>query len=362
MNLIVNLLSDQSIPSIQFIKEFYKPENDDKLLFIATKLMMSKGILANIYKASNIDDERTKNNMVIEVEPHSLKSVKYQLEKLDLELYDDIFVNITGGTKIMSIATYDFFKNNGGAKIYYIPGHQFEYNLVFPERKENILHFNKSISLEEYFLGYGFAVRKSSPSGITAEYTKRFFKWFVNRKSDEDYIIISEIQKYRGKSLIVDKIEGLANLLNNIDFPRNKEDKLVPKEVDYLVGNWFEEYIYFKIKEHFKMRDEDITAGLNIFKKDIQNELDVVFMKDSKLYIIECKTYIMSKQKGSLPNDTIYKSTALNKQMGLFAKSFIYTLNKSTELKENHIDRASLYDTKIMTVENIMNDEFLNLL
>ena len=46
---------------------------------------------------------------------------KIELQFSDSVFYDEIHVNITGGTKIMSIACYEVFKNKENTVLYYQP-------------------------------------------------------------------------------------------------------------------------------------------------------------------------------------------------------------------------------------------------
>jgi hypothetical protein len=103
--------------------------------------------------------------------------------------------------------------------------------------------------------------------------------------------------------------------------------------------------------------EENIKTGVHLTKKGVENEFDVVFLNKGKLHTVECKTSIKDKDKNIL-TETIYKVVALQKELGLFARSYIVTLNDRNEeqVKENHVNRATkLFDISLITKEDILN-------
>jgi hypothetical protein len=56
----------------------------------------------------------------------------------------------------------------------------------------------------------------------------------------------------------------------------------------FVKGGIFEEYIYWLIKDNFEV--DDIMTGVSVqFDKDVNNEIDILIMKDNHLHTIECK-------------------------------------------------------------------------
>lgn len=56
----------------------------------------------------------------------------------------------------------------------------------------------------------------------------------------------------------------------------------------FVKGSIFEEYIYWLIKDNFDV--DDIMTGVIVqFDKDVNNEIDILIMKDNHLHTIECK-------------------------------------------------------------------------
>lgn len=364
-NLIVLLVSDQTIHNVMFAKQFIN--SADEILMISTEKMMKKQNDEKIKRALDIPN---KTHTII-VDEFNNKDISQKLQDFDYSTYNRLLVNITGGTKIMSLEAYTFFKEKENCEIFYITK-ETEYNKIFPY-EEKIHHFDCELGLAHYFKAYGYDNNPSTSSGIDKEYTYRFFDWFINYKQHKHQGVISELQKIRNckksegelcKKFIkkggypIDKIENLRALLQEIDFP-TKEGNISKKEIDYLTGNWFEEYLYHKIVDSNIIPQKDIMCGVTLKNSSASNEFDIVFLKDYQLYIIECKTSIISKEKASLPNDTIYKLDSLKKELGLFAKSHIATLNDRKDIKENHTKRAKLYGMQFLTLDEIKDDEVL---
>jgi hypothetical protein len=187
--------------------------------------------------------------------------------------------------------------------------------------------------------------------------------------------------------------------------------------VNYLTGEWFEEYIGGRIKRELNLPDSDILLGAKIRKnlapneelnsiKELLgddspvestplNEIDVMFMWNGKFHVIECKTSIISSHQGTkqkkdkkgtpildkkgspieeitskstnILGDTIYKSDALKTKFGLFAKSYIFTLTDFKEYasKEHNnanqmidlLNRATISKVKVVGKEQLLNTQ-----
>jgi hypothetical protein len=102
---------------------------------------------------------------------------------------------------------------------------------------------------------------------------------------------------------------------------------LIHAELDYLTGGWFEEYVYHLIKNN--VAPDDIAIGVHIdgvTEIKHNNELDVCFIKNNQLYVIECKSGIKSD---SMFNEIVYKVSALKEVLlGLDCHSYIFSLKK----------------------------------
>ncbi|WP_053991292.1 Card1-like endonuclease domain-containing protein [Mangrovimonas sp. TPBH4] len=353
---LVSLISNQTIPNLQFIKE----KKADGYLFISTYKMEKEGITNWLLESSHLTKEQYQ---IITVDAMSYDAISEALEQVtnDNEHY---IVNLTGGTKIMSLAVNDFFKNLS-SEMYYLTGSN-KYIKIFPGRSKPILDLMSTITLEEYLTAYGFKVgRKSTPVKSLQE-TKRLLAYYLNDIVEQDYDVLNHIRtKYRSKKKGIKDLSTepeLIMLLDRLSFNSFKDNTLSRDEVEYLTGEWLEEYVYLTLKEQEQIQDHFIGMGWIIDKESEErlpsNEFDIMFIKNNSLHILECKTSIFTdlSQKRNIISQTIYKSDSLRNGFGLFANTAILTLSDLNNPKlEDPLKRA-----KASKVAVAGRDKFIN--
>lgn len=357
--ILVSLVSDQTIPNVEFIKEF--GGEDVSYLFITTAQKHEQ--LEWILKTTNILDYEMK-----EVDAFDQNDI---ITKLNSCKYGngEIILNITGGTKLMSLVINEYFKNLG-ARIYYLTGHSKTYLKLFPNRGEQKFVLKTKLSLKEYLEANGFKIK---PSEISCDFKKA--ESFLNYLTDKDNyernkLVLRKLQSLRSaKKFKVTDIDGLQELLKDLDYNSDKES-LTKYEARYITGDWFEEYIYYRVKTDLGLDDDEIGIGYKLTKSNVQNEIDVLFVYNHKLYIIECKTSFYdyrlledgTEKKINLLGEIIYKSDALRSKFGLFASTYIITLgeikDETGEVQQSfktHIGRAELSNIKIISKKDILS-------
>ena len=377
--LLVCLVSDQTIPNIQLIKEFESKVTS--YLFITTKGMEQKGVRLWIENTCNIKE----NIDLIEVNQFSFTDIEYKLKVFDFESYEKIMVNLTGGTKVMTLVASDFFKNLA-AEMYYVTGNNNEYIKVHPIKKHNTFPFNSKITISEYLTAYGFTYKPSSLSDITLEQTKAIFDAFCKIDLNIYTEALKFINSKRKKRIEEVDFNKIKDFLSAINYIPEKENCLSKKETQYLSGDWFEEYIGLSIKNELGLRDDELfigatitnqkpTEGINsittllgeetkLSDNDFNNEMDVMFVHNNTFYSIECKTSIIAyktikkedsviDKPYSILGETIYKSDSLKSRFGLYPKTSIVTLSDFTEYKHEQ-DKGKRNNKKI-EMEELIN-------
>ncbi|NIA10560.1 MAG: DUF1887 family protein [Nitrospiraceae bacterium] len=348
-NVLVSLVSEQVIPNVLFIEEMKRRKNDVQMyLFVSTELMENKGKTSCIISGSHIEKSKTKTIKVVE---DSIEDINCNLMKFSEELSgeDDVIVNLTGGTKIMSIGVYNFFKEMG-ANIYYLPiGKN-----ICKRMSLTSYQLNFRISLEDYLTSHGIKIASDDINSIlkSNEYTKGFFSDFLDNKFD----MVSKLGGVINKNGLIDEEAKL--FLEEINFGAEENEQLDVDEIKYLtLGGWLEEYTYSLIKEKLQLGENEIGLNIQISHKDSPNELDVMFVLENTLYVVECKT---SLSKGMLAK-TLYKISALKNNYGLSAKSYVFTLDKNLRepegtIKEDYKNRASLLGVHLVD-RTILSDK-----
>lgn len=305
--ILISVLSDYLQPNFLLIKEL---EGEyDELIFISTEDMESDKKKKSYWlgKALNLEKEVRK----IIVKDDDYEAI---VDRLDKEFFSSEFqyiVNLTGGTKVMSIAVHDFFEKFR-PKFYYVPIGKNEIKSF--HSKEEGIPLKYRMSLVEYFTLYGLNYKCDNSMIYKAEHSKNLFGRFKN------------VNFNRSR---VPEIIGAQTLAN-------------PSDRRYYGGVWFEEYAYSRLKEELGLNDGQICKSAKIFREastENDNEIDVMFIKDNLLYIFECKVTmsgVEGKQTSAQTIESIlYKLAAISKDFGLRVNAYLLTLHK---IKKNERD------------------------
>lgn len=202
---LVSILSDHLVPNYLFIKEMRGQYNE--LLFIGTPYTESKAIATHL---ENALENRKSNIKKVILESDQYQEGVQSLENISLPNDVQYIVNLTGGTKIMSLIVYDFFRKLNSS-FYYIPIGKNTYCNI---EEENIHALQYRISLREYFTLYGLNYECDNALLKEAQTTFQFFEKQKKRK----FYLSDEIKKSHKAETATDK--------------------------KYYAGEWFEEYTY----------------------------------------------------------------------------------------------------------------------
>lgn len=291
---IVSILSDHLLPNFLFIKEMEGQYSD--LLFVSTPQMEAQEKAMHLEVALGRKEGSVRR---IVVANDNYKEILDTLRAEQLSDSVEYIVNITGGTKTMSLAVHEYFCKFNASFIYVPIGKNSYYD--FSTDQTHSLDYR--VSLNEYFTLYGLAY--DYDNGLICG-AQRPFKLFDEQKMSNFYL--TEELRYAQKAPL-------------------------PELRRYLGGEWFEEYTYLRIKRDFELRDEDIAKSVKICRLSStsnDNELDVVFVKDNALYVIECKVSMTGygKDPKSVVDEYLYKLAAISKDFGLRVNSYIFTLHQ----------------------------------
>ncbi len=366
--IIISLVSDQAIPNILFIKE---KGFADFYYFITTQIMEDRKVVDNTIKSLNLDKSKVKKILVTE---DSIRDIDYKLDKeLEFNDDDDILINITGGTKIMSLAVYNFFTRNGAGEIFYVPIGKNEIRQIFPLRKNRTNVISQRLNLLEYLTAYGVEVQASSLKKKntllkTEKETTNLFNTFISSQRQELFEAAEAIRinEYRGKKILSNsdsdeekELFEKARIFNDIGMNWKNENEISKDETKYITGEWLEEFVYPRIKKWLNKTDDEIALGLQLVKKNSPNEYDIMFTHNNALYVIECKTDVSDNSEGKISylyTNTLYKAATLKKEFGLWVNYYLFALNDFSKLDENQKTRAQQLDIKLVGLEILHDD------
>ncbi|OPZ14663.1 MAG: hypothetical protein BWZ06_00816 [Bacteroidetes bacterium ADurb.BinA261] len=332
---LVSIISKQTIPNYIFNKD--KLMEGDEMLFIATQEMKNQADwLVQTLKCT--DDEKE----IILLAQNQEEKWNEMTDAIKTHLSHDkhYVVNLTGGTKYLSLAIYHLFCKYD-SEFYYIP---FPRNVVLKPFQDEEEAINYRLKIDEYLSLYGLKFRPLKRQTVrNKEYSEIFFQLFIQGFSENDSNILKIIREnYRDDGIKNIKsvelginlkrkeipIPGLTDFLDRIHFG-NKENSLSKYEAQYLTGGWFEEYVYNKIKESIPA--DDMAIGVKLRKDEgvFDNDLDVVFTYHNHLFVIECKTGFDTNK---MFNEIVYKAAAIKESMfGLPAHTYVFALSEDNE-------------------------------
>lgn len=308
--ILVSIVSEQTAPNYLFIKEFQNQV--DRFLFISTEQMEQKGKTEVICTTAQIDKNK---RIKVLVSDNLIHEVQGRLNKVNFPNDAQYLVNLTGGTKMMSIAVWRFFHQFSNTRFFYVPIHSNAYVEVFDDKPSLTTPFNYKISVEEYLNIYGIRFEKSELI-FDEELVLEVFKEVKVGQNNLDNFLMNKLKKY--------------NITYNIQ---------------QIYTKLFEEYVYYRIKKELKLSEAEILTGIRLFERQLEkdnpnyqndNEIDVFFIHNNKPYIIECKFGVGRERINTqMLGQIIYKLSSLNKRFGLSARSTIFTLSDFNNMAEN---------------------------
>lgn len=341
---IVNIITeDNPIPAYLFIKEMYK--EGDKLMYISAKDTEDDlDALSDMFSvpAYNIEEIVLKHNMDEFTYEKICRTVKVAL-KPDV----NYCVNLAGGTRYMALAVQQVFEDYNST-FYYV---QVEENMIVKSKFDDAINNNDDyfypiryrMKIAEYLRAHEinhdlsrynhvpfFPKAKSVNMYNLFAYEDINSKYYDtlealrNKCRNRRRVRIREVEESHGEEKPL--VPRLSQFLTRISFIPRTSGILSRQEIDYLIGGWFEEYVYYLVKRFIK--PQDLALGARIWRRNVHhnNELDVIFTKGNKLFVIECKTGVSSD---SLFNDIVYKACAIKEALlGVSCFSYIFSLKK----------------------------------
>lgn len=296
---LVSILSQHLIPNFLLIKELAGAF--DELIFITTQVVKEGSKEKQLEAALQLEQSSV---MCITLTEDNYKENLRLLTTHITSNEDTYLVNLTGGTKIMSLSVQSFFQElSGNNTFFYLPiGKNSFYNLISNESTP----IRYKLSVNEYFMLYGIDTEYSEPETNDFETPQqlfhRFRKVFFNRHK-----------------------------LDDIKFSQQQE---TPQMKRFYGGEWFEEYIYAYLLKKYSPQPNQIATGVKVFRANSNssdNELDIVMIYHNELYVFECKVGLQGNQYEGGPIPTIekslYKLAAISKDFGLQVNSYLLTLH-----------------------------------
>jgi hypothetical protein len=363
---LVNLISDQTIPNI-IVTCHFRP---DFLLLISTDEMERKRKSIAILETLKLRGlDYTREHEILRVQQHSIVSLEDTVSGWlrQVEGKFRFVVNLTGGTKLMTIAAYDLFKDFGSEMVY-VPIPKNEHLVPFPKRRPGpATPMTDRLSVAEYLTAYGFEItnqaslKEGRENALLRKETTGFLFDHYREIKPILYWLYRELQPVKRPVKGQFSLCGDCPLDNEIQRTFLKKigfqaaGRTITGTVDeslrkYVTGGWLEESIFMAASA---VAPSGVDVQLGVMYRDMQqntNELDVLFTQDNVIHVVECKSLDAregnDQDVGGTINDFLYKLGALRQQFGLTPKAFLATtsqsiLNEVGEIRAHHQSRSS---------------------
>ena len=366
MRVLLCLLSKQHVPNLLSVHH-YKP---DQLVLVASRAMSDGHIDQYFLKALKLGglDYDARHRVEPVAAEYDLAAIRNALEAAVKQFPADAewIVNLTGGTKPMSIAAYEFFKDRDGSKLIYThatrPGRFLD--MRGGPTEDETTH---RLSIKEFLAGYGFELTKPEPRLAEAEERARAWapsaRLLARRAGETDVLDLNDeerdLARRKGIKLDASRFNLPCDELRDEWLAASKTVELDRHQAEFLTGGWLEVFFWDLLSRRAgALGIWDVRLGLIVRSREggVANELDVAFMHNHGLSVIECKTGFQDNRDVA---DALYKVEAVVGQFGAgLVRSHLATtganvLNERGELKEHLRERAAIYNCQILTRDQI---------
>lgn len=373
MKVLLCLLSAQHVPNLLSVHH-YQP---DRLVLVESGEMKKRGAGDNFHQAlklGNLDYSDRCDVEPLEAEDN-LDAIRVVLRRTFGKYPSaDWIANVTGGTKPMSIAAFEFFKATAGRVIYT--------NLARPNV---FLNLDSSVeetcdyklSVKEFLAGYGFESRKTEDKVNAAKERAcrlaQCAREIAKYASSDDILLLSNSDRGKAREkgwdiqagqltspspLVTSQLKNAFSLQDS-GSANSLIGHLDKYGVQFLTGGWLEVFIWDLLSHHAAaLGIWDVRLSLDVGRKGDSsgNDFDVAFMRDYGLSMVECKSGAQNQDSNS---DILYKVEAIIRQFrALRVRSYLvstgsHILNKNGALETSVQNRADIYHCRILTTTGI---------
>lgn len=369
MRVLLCLLSDQHVPNLLAVHK----DQPDQLVLVESPQMQRKRAAQHFLAALSCGhlDYGSRCHVQPLTSEDDLSRIRESLRQAYDRFPSDTWVaNVTGGTKPMSIATYEFFKQRGATLVYTNLGHPDE--IIDLETGQSTTCDHR-MSVEEFVTGYGFRPQKPFRELEAAKQRAAQPLWvetatlLAAKSAGHDALHLSDEERRIARTKGID-LPATRFTLPSDTLCRKWTDgaatrTLTKYEGEFLTGGWLEVFFYVLLSRHADaLGIWDVTLGHNISREQgettVANDIDVSFMHNHGMAMVECKSGSQEQDLGG-GVDTLYKIEAVARQLrALRVRSYLATtggniLANDGTIKKSLQSRAELYNCTILTRDQI---------
>ncbi len=330
MRTLLCLLSDQHVPNLLSVHHF----RPDRLVLVESEAMRERGVADDFLRALKLGGLDYGGDRC-ERQPLAHEDALPEIRRALQDAYgrhpsDEWIVNVTGGTKPMSIGTFQFFSVLEATRVYINQSRPNEIQFMDGAGIERVAH---RPTIAEFLAGYGFQSQKSPDDVAAAEDRARQW-WDLARAlaaefgSEELLQFESDKERKKAKEKRLDLMtrhlhsrlaaSPTARSFLARTFALNETDdgltgQLDKYQVQFLLGSWLEVFLWGLLERcREALNIWDVRLGIVPQRPGQEaNEFDVSFMRNYGLWMVECKTGSQEYDKGG---EILYKIEAIIRQ------------------------------------------------
>lgn len=298
-----------------------------------TKILKGQKFFLSGYE--NIDGNRLNFEIIpIKVNEDSFLSINKCFDEIikHSNTPEDIFLNSTDGlTSIILILTNKLLELGSNIIVYDRYANTYnlhtKYNMT-KHKVEKIIDIKNHLRLKGYDL-----------INFTNKFTLERRKPFIKE-------ITKNLPEFKNFANTYKKTESTKGFYKSLIHQMGNNSE------QFIKGGIFEEYIYWLIKDNFDL--DDIMTGVTIqFDKDVNNEIDILIMKENHLHTIECKFTDNFKT-----SEYLYKTDSIIDYIDDDGKGMILTIG-TKNIGYQDLARAKNDNINFYAVKNFYEEKFL---
>lgn len=273
----------------------------------------------------------------------------------------DVFLNLTGGTKLMALTALAVAETAGWKPFYVDVDTDHVIWLgrdAAPPRK-----LNESVRLRAYLSAYGIEVvgdiQRPEPTPAQRSFVEELLLFYERYLPALPLLNEAMDRAEQSRTHTVELTEreadsrALADLLDrgqkfgllSLDGAR----LTVPDDDAraFLKGGWLEQHVFDTVTQlQGALGIRDRAVNLKVRHEAVDNELDVAFLHRNRLHVIECKTGNLRAGDGAHANDALFKLAENARRMGgLATRSMLVSFR---QLRDSEVRLARLLQTELV--------------
>lgn len=295
-------------------------------------------------------------------DPFDITAIRDRLFDLIAERESEgLALNVTGGTRPMSLAAYETFRQLDVPVFYVNPITDHLVWLYHPE-KPPPRDLADRIKLEPFLQVHGAEIESMGPrAGVPASLRAlcddligagdRLIKPLASLNylaSSAEGSLYSDamgygLQRQADLQALIDRFAAgkcLARSGDRLVFP-DEEQRF------FVNGGWLEAYVFGRVFGMRKQRPtiQDVGRGVQVARQAgggrVRNELDVAFLADNRLHVVECKTAAMDRADSA--SKALYKLSTLRAVLGgCQARALLVSFRDLTSAERRRADELHI--------------------